>query len=222
MQNKVYLINFVQFWILYSEIFFLANIPYFNFQINFQSSHLTKKKIEDASKRLSSYCVGALNCKYVLIDLQNFTMNYIASLGAARSKLLMGVPFYGQTYRLVRNEWHKLGDPVSGAGAPGEFTKQPGMLAYYEICNRIKRQNWKVGRGPTAYHEDQLVAYENTESIDEKGRWIIENGFGGATAWTVDLDDFSNRCCMGIFPLLRSLNFALGMVKTKCVIKYCL
>ena len=61
LQKKVYLTNFVQFWILYSDIFFLAQIPYFNYQINSQSSHLTKKETEDASKRLSSYCMGALN-----------------------------------------------------------------------------------------------------------------------------------------------------------------
>ena len=41
--------------------FFLAKIPYFYYQINFQSSHLTKKETEDASKRISSYCMGALN-----------------------------------------------------------------------------------------------------------------------------------------------------------------
>ena len=63
MQKKVYWTNFVQFWILYSDIFFLSKIPYFNYQINFQSSHLTKKETEDASKRRSSYCMGALNCK---------------------------------------------------------------------------------------------------------------------------------------------------------------
>ena len=61
LQKKVYRTNFMQFWILYSDIFFLAKIPYFNYQINFQSSHLTKKETEDASKRLSSYCMGALN-----------------------------------------------------------------------------------------------------------------------------------------------------------------
>ena len=61
LQKKVYRTNFLQFWILYSDILFLAKIPYFNYQINFQSSHLTKKEAEDASKRLSSYCMGALN-----------------------------------------------------------------------------------------------------------------------------------------------------------------
>lgn len=74
-------------------------------------------------------------------------MNYIASLGASKSKLLVGIPFYGQTYRLVRNDFYNLGDAAAGAGASGEFTKQPGMLAYYEICDRIKRQNWKVADG---------------------------------------------------------------------------
>ncbi|XP_043267881.1 probable chitinase 10 [Venturia canescens] len=141
----------------------------------------------------------------------NFTMNYIASLGASKSKLLVGVPFYGQTYRLVRNDFFNLGDPASGAGASGEFTQQPGMLAYYEICDRIKRQNWKVADGPIAHHQEQLVAYEDISSVDRKGRWIVENGFGGATAWTVDLDDFTNRCCSGAFPLLRSLSYALGV-----------
>ena len=44
-----------------AKFFFLANIPYSNCQINFQSSHLTKKETEDVSKRLSTYCMGALN-----------------------------------------------------------------------------------------------------------------------------------------------------------------
>lgn len=29
-------------------------------------------------------------------------------------------------------------------------------------------------------------------------------------AWTLDLDDFSNQCCQGTFPLLRAVNKALG------------
>ena len=61
MQKKVYSINFVKFWILYIDIFFFVNILYFNFQINFQPSHLTKKETENASKRLSSYCMEAHN-----------------------------------------------------------------------------------------------------------------------------------------------------------------
>lgn len=68
-------------------------------------------------------------------------------LGADRSKLLIGIPLYGQAYRLSDSRKTGLGDPATGPGLPGEFTKQPGMLAYYEICERIKRQDWNVGSG---------------------------------------------------------------------------
>lgn len=54
------------------------------------------------------------------------------------------------------------------------------------------------------------MGYDNVKSVTEKGEYILNHGFGGALAWTVDLDDFTNRCCMESFPLLRSLNRALG------------
>lgn len=76
-------------------------------------------------------------------------MNYLVGLGAEKSKLLIGIPLYGQSYRLSTASQADLGDPTTGPGKPGEFTKQPGMLAYYEICERIKRHNWKVGIGKT-------------------------------------------------------------------------
>lgn len=37
------------------------------------------------------------------------------------------------------------------------------------------------------------------------------NGYGGATMWTVDLDDFQNLCCLESFPLLKTINRALGV-----------
>lgn len=74
-------------------------------------------------------------------------MEYLASLGAARSKLLVGIPFYGQAYRLAEASQSGLGDPAAGPGASGEFTRQPGMLSYYEICHRLQYQRWHAGPG---------------------------------------------------------------------------
>lgn len=54
---------------------------------------------------------------------------------------------YGQSYRLSSASHYKLDDPAAGPGTPGEYTRQPGMLAYHEICNRIKNKNWKTGQG---------------------------------------------------------------------------
>ncbi|XP_020293834.1 probable chitinase 3 isoform X2 [Pseudomyrmex gracilis] len=144
----------------------------------------------------------------------NFTMNYLVKLGAEKSKLLLGIPLYGQSYRLSIATQAELGDPTTGPGKPGEFTKQPGMLAYYEICEKIKREGWKIGIGPSAHFEDQLVGYEDRESVYAKGKYIIGNGYGGATMWTIDLDDFQNRCCLESYPLLKTINRALGRLST--------
>ncbi|XP_066157317.1 probable chitinase 10 [Euwallacea fornicatus] len=147
----------------------------------------------------------------------NFTMEYLVAKGAPRQKLLLGVPFYGQTFTLANTNSHAEGTASSGPGQPGKYTKQPGMLAYYEICDRIKNQNWvhnagALGSGPYAYLKDQWVGYEDIESVKEKANYIRTAGFGGAVAWTIDLDDFNNRCCTGSFPLLHSLNAALGRI----------
>ncbi|XP_034193394.1 putative chitinase 10 isoform X2 [Osmia lignaria lignaria] len=145
----------------------------------------------------------------------NSTVEYLVSLGADKSKLLIGVPLYGQAYRLSSEDLNDIGDPATGPGTAGEFTRQPGMLAYYEICDRIKNKGWKNGLGPNAYHRDQWVGYDDRESVFAKGRYILQNGFGGASLWTVDLDDFLNRCCSESFPLLKSINRALGRLKSK-------
>ncbi|KAF7994541.1 hypothetical protein HCN44_004013 [Aphidius gifuensis] len=142
----------------------------------------------------------------------NWTMNYLTSLGAEKNKLLIGIPFYGQSYRLSKTGHSSMGDSASGPGMPGEFTNQPGMLAYYEICDRIKRQSWKTGAGPSAYKNNQFVSYDDSMSVEKKAKWIVDNDYGGVTAWTVDLDDFTNKCCRGAFPLLKSLNNGLGRI----------
>jgi len=64
--------------------------------------------------------------------------------------------------------------------------------------------------GPSAQFEDQWVGFEDRESVYAKGKYIVANGYGGATMWTVDLDDFQNRCCSESYPLLKSINRALG------------
>ncbi|XP_063232762.1 probable chitinase 10 [Bacillus rossius redtenbacheri] len=149
----------------------------------------------------------------------NFTMEYLVSKGAPRKKLLVGVPFYGQTFTLASARAHDQGAPALGAGSPGEYTKQPGMLAYYEICDRLKSKRWMAERdrygatGPYAHFGDQWVGYEDVESIKEKARFIKNMGYGGATAWTIDLDDFSNQCCQEPYPLLRTLNRMLGRLQ---------
>jgi chitinase len=68
-------------------------------------------------------------------------------LGADPSKIVADIPMYGQSYRLTSPDQSDLGDPAAGPGSAGEYTRQPGMLAYHEICQRIEKENWKAGPG---------------------------------------------------------------------------
>lgn len=63
---------------------------------------------------------------------QNFTMNYWNEKGADKKKLIMGMPMYGQTFTLNSPTPTGLGTP-GGKGIAGEFTKQEGFTAYYEV-----------------------------------------------------------------------------------------
>lgn len=42
-----------------------------------------------------------------------------------------------------------------------------------------------------------------------------EQGFGGIMVWSADMDDFSNRCGSGKYPLLNALNDELKGYKVQ-------
>lgn len=131
--------------------------------------------------------------------------------GVPAKKIILGLAAYGRTFTLVDAELNGLDSPVSGAGLAGEFTRERGSLAYYEICNRIKNKGWQrkwltKDQVPYAHNDNQWVGYEDKQSIRIKSQYIKEKGLLGAMIWALDEDDFMNRCGEGKFPLLRTIN----------------
>lgn len=58
------------------------------------------------------------------------------SMGAPKHKLIVGVPFYGRSFTLGSADNNKPKAPVKkwlGGGVAGKYTKEPGILAYYEV-----------------------------------------------------------------------------------------
>lgn len=61
------------------------------------------------------------------------SIDYLIDQGAERSKLIIGLPFYGYSWKLS-SESQELGAPASGPGQVGPFSGEEGMLNYNEVC----------------------------------------------------------------------------------------
>ncbi|CAG0917165.1 unnamed protein product [Notodromas monacha] len=131
--------------------------------------------------------------------------------GCPVEKIIIGVPFYGRTYKLGSADNHELGAPVikwENGGEPGPFTRARGFMSYYEICSAMKTDgDWPdrwddVGLVPFTYKEKFWTGYENTRSVGIKMDWIKQQGYGGGMTWAIDMDDFRNMCGEGKNPLM--------------------
>lgn len=142
-------------------------------------------------------------CHFVNLNFQfnNFNLNFQI--------------VYGQSFSLSSSN-KGFDAPVNGPGAPGEFTVQPGMLAYHEICKSLRSSKFQKGKdpygnsGPYATDGQVWVGYDDVETVTLKAKYVVDNNLGGISAWTVDLDDFNNVCCFETFPLLKAINRGLG------------
>ncbi|KAB7504487.1 putative chitinase 3 [Armadillidium nasatum] len=153
-------------------------------------------------------------------DSQNtdFSINYWIQYGADPKKLIMGIPFYGQTFQLANPGQNSLNNPVIGPGNAGPVTQQRGMLSYAEICQRIRTPGWRKATdntgaiGPFATKGDQWISFDDPNMIMTKGKYIRNTGLGGAMVWSIGFDDFQNFCCREPMPLLRALNRELRSI----------
>ncbi|XP_043485682.1 chitotriosidase-1 [Polistes fuscatus] len=140
-------------------------------------------------------------------------VQYWLDQGAPPEKLIVGVPFYGRSFSLQNAQNNKVGAPTTGPGMAGEYTREPGMLGYNEICKRVQSGKWTVvydedQRVPYAYSDNQWVGYDNPQSLKEKAEYIKAKGLGGAMLWSVETDDFQGACGEK-YPLLKVLNNVL-------------
>ncbi|CAG9783695.1 unnamed protein product [Diatraea saccharalis] len=146
----------------------------------------------------------------------NYTVHYWMDKGATPQKLVLGVPFYGQTFSLVEGAGTELGAPTYAGGEAGDETRARGFLAFYEICERIRVKGWRVYRepggrmGPYATDGDQWVSFDDDWAARHKAQYVRALQLGGAMVWSMDLDDFTGKYCgCGRSPLLANINHVL-------------
>ncbi|RNA00939.1 chitotriosidase-1 precursor [Brachionus plicatilis] len=150
----------------------------------------------------------------------NWAVTNLIKKGCPRKKLVLGLAFYGRGFTLRNKKHYQVGSPSKGISKPGQYTKEAGVLSYFEICQIIRENNLVEVIHPEQKvvglkFGDQWIGYENEESITLKANFIKENCLGGAMIWTVDFDDFrGNFCNGGTYPLLKIINRILN--ETRC------
>jgi chitinase len=147
----------------------------------------------------------------------HYAVKYWISQGASPSKITLGVPIYARTFTLVNSANHGLYDPASGPGLPGEFTNEPGMMGYHEFCKILQTEGSLWTRywddrymAPYTVKGNQWIGYDDQESIAIKARYAIAMGLAGGMVWSLDTDDFRNRCGKGANPILTTFKNTLA------------
>ena len=133
-------------------------------------------------------------------------VNLWLSQGADPRKLIVGIPFYGNSFTLANALNNGIGSSAIGPGTAGTFV-QPNMLGYDEICiNRWTRVWEPEHQVPYAFNGDQWVGYDDVQSVQIKSNYIVNNNLGGAMIWSIETDDFRGNCGLGRFPMLTAIN----------------
>jgi chitinase len=77
--------------------------------------------------------------------LQEASINTLLFMGAARAKLVLGLPLYGRIFKL-RNPAGNIGfrNGSEGAGMQGPYVQEAGLWGYNEVsfcsCDGISRR----------------------------------------------------------------------------------
>ncbi|OWA50507.1 putative Embryonic protein UVS.2 [Hypsibius exemplaris] len=99
----------------------------------------------------------------------------LSSLGISKSKLVLGIPFYGRGWILKDVEKHDLGAAAASRVYSGNHTKESGVWAYYEICQAIKNE-------------------DATNHFDEE----IAASYAYTLFWWIGYNDYSNSSYQGL------------------------
>lgn len=150
----------------------------------------------------------------------NYSVNYWISKGAPREKIILGMGLYGRGFTLQKASDNGLYATSNTPSTPGPYTREPGILGYNEICEKMTRgEKWTVVRvdhyeAPYAYLDRQWVGYDDQESIKVKSKYGMDMGLGGGMVWSIETDDFRGICHGHRYPLLTVIhNTFIGAIE---------
>ncbi|CAH1961842.1 unnamed protein product [Acanthoscelides obtectus] len=151
------------------------------------------------------------NERYYLATLNiNYSANYWNMMGMDRKKIVIGLPTYGHSFRLMNPKNNGLYAPASGYGKLGAL----GFVDYPVVCqflntNRVTPVFDMDTKSSYASKYYEWISFDNQQSLTYKAEYIRDNGFGGAMVYSLNSDDWKGACKQGEFPLVESVRKVL-------------
>ncbi|MFF0409448.1 glycosyl hydrolase family 18 protein [Kitasatospora sp. NPDC004745] len=118
-------------------------------------------------------------------------INAYVNGGAPKSKLTLGIPFYGRGWTGVpRGSTNGLFQSATGP-APGSY--ENGFEDYHKLKDMATSGGYTLYRDPVAgfayiYNGTVLYTYDDPTEIARKTAWIKAQGLAGAMVWSFDGD----------------------------------
>lgn len=121
-----------------------------------------------------------------------WSAEYWLKKGMPKSKLVIGIPIYGRTWKLLSGIWKNVGAPAVGKGILG------GDISYPEACKFVqeggKRYYDNESQVPYAVRDRDWISYEDKQSIRKKVEWIKKSDYAGVMTWNLNCDDITAIC----------------------------
>jgi len=110
------------------------------------------------------------------------TFNLFVKAGVPVEKLVMGLPFYGRSWIMKSADKHGINMPVEGRARGGGYTYIKDSLVDKKGLVRYWDENAKA---PYLFNAEtnQLIVYDDEESVKLKCEYVIENNMGGMMFW---------------------------------------
>uniref|UniRef100_A0A182SA33 chitinase n=1 Tax=Anopheles maculatus TaxID=74869 RepID=A0A182SA33_9DIPT len=140
----------------------------------------------------------------------NASIHYWLAQGAPAEKLVLGIPLYGRSFTLANAANSQVGAPAVGGGIAGPYTRQAGVMGYNEFCEKLLTESWErrwssEQQVPYAVRNNQWLGYDDLLSIQQKVKYLLDLGLGGAMVWSLETDDFRGVCGGGKYPLMNEI-----------------
>ncbi|KAM0384982.1 hypothetical protein ACHAQC_011832 [Fusarium culmorum] len=116
-------------------------------------------------------------------------------VGVDPKNIVLGLGFYGRSFKLDSPSCWKPGCRFEGPGDKGPCTDTAGILSYREIQNIISKT------GATSYHDrtaavrylvygdNNWISYDDPETFQAKIDYANKMGLSGLMVWAIDQDD---------------------------------